>query len=43
MVWGTFYASGKTDLVLMERKQSPVRYINVSEKSLPIYESFRCH
>ena len=41
MVWGAFFASVKADLVVMEGKQNSARYINVLEKSLPIYESSR--
>ena len=33
MVCGTFSASGKADLVVMEGKQNSARYINVLEKS----------
>ena len=29
LVWGPFSASGKADLVVMERKKNSVRYINV--------------
>ena len=36
MVWsGTFSASGKADLVVMDGKQNSTWYINVLEKSLP--------
>ena len=41
MVWKAFSVSGKADLVVMEGKQNSARYINVLEKSLPIYESSR--
>ena len=41
MVWGTFSASGKTDLEVKEKKQNSAEYINVLEKNLPIYESSR--
>ena len=38
MVSGAVSASGKADLVVMEGKQNSARYLNVLEKSLPIYE-----
>ena len=37
MVWGVFSEFGKADLVVMEEKQNSAQYINVLEKSLPIY------
>ena len=35
MVWGAISASGKADLVVMERKQNSARYISVLENFFP--------